>query len=128
MFACAVALVIEEEQREIEQSLLRDSLYMLWDSRKRKSDNAEGHLVTKRRYIQWDRDRAQQCIMEDYLGPVPKFNEDGFKRMFHVSRQNYDIIKTGTTSGLGNIAQTQVRATVSGMVLDVRSTLLSLFK
>ena len=35
------------------------------------------------------------------------------------SRQNYDIIKTGTTSGLGNIAQTQVRATVAGMVLDV---------
>ncbi|MEY8849830.1 efflux RND transporter periplasmic adaptor subunit [Psychroserpens sp. XS_ASV72] len=35
------------------------------------------------------------------------------------ARQNYDIIKTGTTSGVGNIAQTQVRATVSGMVLDV---------
>ena len=35
------------------------------------------------------------------------------------ARQNYDIIKTGTTSGLGSIAQTQVRATVSGMVLDV---------
>ncbi len=35
------------------------------------------------------------------------------------SRQNYDIVKTGTTSGLGEIAQTQVRATVSGMVLDV---------
>lgn len=35
------------------------------------------------------------------------------------SRQNYDIIKTGTTSGLGTAAQTQVRATVSGMVLDV---------
>ena len=35
------------------------------------------------------------------------------------ARQNYDIVKTGTTSGLGNVAQTQVRATVSGMVLDV---------
>ncbi|SDR67257.1 HlyD family secretion protein [Formosa sp. Hel1_31_208] len=35
------------------------------------------------------------------------------------ARQNYDIIKTGTTSGLGNVAQTQVRATVSGMILDV---------
>lgn len=35
------------------------------------------------------------------------------------AKQNYDIIKTGTTEGLGNIAQTQVRATVSGMVLDV---------
>ena len=33
--------------------------------------------------------------------------------------QNFDIIKTGTTSGLGDIAKTQVRATVSGMVLDV---------
>lgn len=35
------------------------------------------------------------------------------------SRQNYDIIKTGTTSGVGESAQTQVRATVAGMVLDV---------
>ena len=35
------------------------------------------------------------------------------------ARQNYDIIKTGTTSGLGNIAQTQIRATISGMVLEV---------
>ena len=35
------------------------------------------------------------------------------------AKQNYDIIKTGTTSGLGNIAQTLVRATISGMVLDV---------
>lgn len=35
------------------------------------------------------------------------------------AQQNYDIIKTGTTSGLGNIAQTLVRATISGMVLDV---------
>lgn len=35
------------------------------------------------------------------------------------SRQNFDIVKTGTTSGMGNVAQTQIRATVSGMVLDV---------
>jgi hypothetical protein len=31
--------------------------------------------------------------MDDYLGPVPKINEDGFKGMFHVSRQNYDMIR-----------------------------------
>ena len=36
-----------------------------------------------------------------------------------ASRQNYDIIKTGTTSGLGASANTEIRATVSGMVLDV---------
>lgn len=33
--------------------------------------------------------------------------------------QNYDIIKTGTTSGLGEAATTQVRSTITGMVLDV---------
>jgi hypothetical protein len=38
----------------------------------------------------WDRDRARECIMEDYLGNVPRFNDAGFKRMFRVSLQKYD--------------------------------------
>jgi len=35
------------------------------------------------------------------------------------ARQNYDIVKTGTTSGIGAAANTEIRATVSGMILDV---------
>ncbi len=36
------------------------------------------------------------------------------------AQQNYDILRTGTTSGaLGKYAQTAIRSTVSGMVLDV---------
>jgi HlyD family secretion protein len=35
------------------------------------------------------------------------------------AKQDYDIVRTGTTDGLGSYAQTTVRATVSGMVLDV---------
>ncbi len=35
------------------------------------------------------------------------------------ARQNYDIIKTGTTIGMGATANTEIRATVSGMILDV---------
>lgn len=35
------------------------------------------------------------------------------------AQQNYDIVKTGTTSGMGASANTEIRATVSGMVLDV---------
>lgn len=35
------------------------------------------------------------------------------------ARQNYDIVKTGTSSGLGASANTEIRATVSGMVLDI---------
>lgn len=36
-----------------------------------------------------------------------------------AANQNYDIVKTGTTSGMGSSANTEIRATVSGMVLDV---------
>ncbi len=35
------------------------------------------------------------------------------------ARQNYDIVKTGTTTGLGSNATTSVRATITGMVLEV---------
>ncbi len=35
------------------------------------------------------------------------------------ARQNYDIVKTGTTKGMGAAANTEIRATISGMVLDV---------
>ena len=36
-----------------------------------------------------------------------------------TARQNYDIVKTGTTSGLGVSATTLVRSTITGMVLEV---------
>lgn len=35
------------------------------------------------------------------------------------ARQTFDIVKTGTTSGIGSAANTDIRATVSGMVLEV---------
>ena len=35
------------------------------------------------------------------------------------AQQTYDIVRTGTTRGLGAAANTEIRATVSGMVLDV---------
>lgn len=37
----------------------------------------------------------------------------------NASVQNYDIIRTGTTSGLGNAATTLVRSTITGMILEV---------
>jgi HlyD family secretion protein len=38
---------------------------------------------------------------------------------YAASKQSFDIVKTGTTSGLGNYANTLIRSTVNGMVLDV---------
>ena len=37
----------------------------------------------------------------------------------HAAEQTFDIVKTGSTQGLGAVANTEIRATVSGMVLDV---------
>jgi HlyD family secretion protein len=41
------------------------------------------------------------------------------KQNYSAAKQDYDIAKTGTTSGLGNYANTTIRSTVNGMVLDV---------
>ena len=44
---------------------------------------------------------------------------DQAKQSYGASNKRYDIVKTGTTKGYGNAANTQIRATVSGMVLEV---------
>tara|TARA_R110002167_G_scaffold58974_12_gene167020 strand:+ start:1039 stop:2151 length:1113 start_codon:yes stop_codon:yes gene_type:complete len=44
---------------------------------------------------------------------------DQAKQTYAAANKRYDIVKTGTTAGYGNTANTQIRATVSGMVLDV---------
>lgn len=38
---------------------------------------------------------------------------------YSAAQQNYDIVKTGSTKGQGNAANTLIRSTVSGMVLDM---------
>lgn len=44
---------------------------------------------------------------------------DQAKQAYGAANKRYDIVKTGTTSGLSNAANTMIRATVSGMVLEV---------
>jgi len=41
------------------------------------------------------------------------------KQSFNAANQNYDIVKTGSTKGLGNSANTLIRSTVAGMVLEM---------
>jgi hypothetical protein len=48
----------------------------------------------KKRYIKWDRDRARHCIMDDYLGDLPRFSLDDFKRIFRISRHRYEEIRS----------------------------------
>ncbi len=41
------------------------------------------------------------------------------QQSYNAANRNYDIVRTGSTRGLGNTANTLIRSTVSGMVLDV---------
>ncbi len=41
------------------------------------------------------------------------------QQTYTAALQNYDIVKTGSTKGLGNSANTLIRSTVSGMVLEM---------
>lgn len=44
---------------------------------------------------------------------------DQAKQTYGAANKRYDIVKTGTTSGLSSAANTLIKATVSGMVLEV---------
>ena len=44
---------------------------------------------------------------------------DQAKQGYSAANKRYDIVRTGTTSGLSGAANTLIRATVSGMVLEV---------
>ncbi|SKC08977.1 HlyD family secretion protein [Sphingobacterium nematocida] len=67
----------------------------------------------------------RQKILFD-KGVISANDFDAAQTTFKQAQQTYsslqqsaEIIRTGTTSGLANIAQTRIRSTVSGMVLDV---------
>lgn len=41
------------------------------------------------------------------------------QQTYRAAQQTFEIIQTGTTSGVGNAANTQIRSTITGMVLEV---------
>lgn len=52
-----------------------------------------------------------------YDQALQRYNQE--KVILQGAQQTFDIVKTGTARGLGAAANTEIRATVSGMVLDV---------
>ncbi|MDT0675045.1 efflux RND transporter periplasmic adaptor subunit [Autumnicola musiva] len=66
----------------------------------------------------------QQALFEKGVISENDFQnvEVAYKRAqqtYKSAQQNFEIIKTGTTSGIGTAANTLIRSTINGMVLDV---------
>ncbi|MDX1753867.1 HlyD family secretion protein [Salinimicrobium sediminis] len=78
--------------------------------------------------INFDNERTnydrQKTLFEKGVISANEFQnaEVAYKRAeqnYRSAQQNYEIVRTGTTSGLGSAANTNIRSTVEGMVLDV---------
>ena len=96
ILAASVALEKEEYVAHIAEvaHVIGEALVRHRWSKRRPNINDEEIRVTRRRLICWDRERAEQCIRQDYLGECPKFGLDDFKRIFRVSRTSYDALKS----------------------------------
>ncbi|SNZ01025.1 efflux RND transporter periplasmic adaptor subunit [Flagellimonas pacifica] len=75
------------------------------DDQKRNYDR-QLSLFNKGVISQADLDRAQVTF-------------DQAKQSYRAANKRFDIVKTGTTSGFRNAANTLIRSTVSGMILEV---------
>ncbi len=75
------------------------------DDQKRNYDR-QLNIFKKGVISQADLDRAQVAF-------------DQAKQAYRAANKRFEIVNTGTTKGYGNAANTQIRATVSGMVLEV---------
>lgn len=82
-----------------------DAAKIAIDDQKRNYDRQSG-LFSKGVISKVDLERAQVAFEQA-------------QQNYKAANKRYDIVKTGTTSGYGNAANTMIRATVSGMVLEV---------
>jgi HlyD family secretion protein len=86
------------------KNAIEDARINLYDQRRNFERQSE--LFSKGVVSKVDQERAQVTY-------------DQAKQAYSAANKRYDIVQTGTTSGLSNAANTLIKATVSGMVLEV---------
>jgi hypothetical protein len=90
-----VSLVLDEKEYlvNVQSAIEIIASSLVLHRSKRQSAGAGCGRSVRRRYIEWDRARAQRCIVQDYLCAIPAFSLDDFKRIFWVSWSTYDSIR-----------------------------------
>ncbi len=82
-------------------------------------DGAKIDLDDQRRNLQRQKSLFEKGVISKVDLERAQVTHDQSKQAYRAANKRYDIVKTGTTRGFGNAANTQIRATVSGMVLEV---------
>jgi HlyD family secretion protein len=89
-------------------------------------NNAKNQIRTARINLENEKkiyDRQKELFEK---GVISANDFDQAQRSFDIAEQNlaaaketFEIVETGTTAGIGDAATTEIKATISGMVLDV---------
>ena len=83
--------IIEEMINEVAETYSMNTL--LGRRRRLDSDDDDGILIPKKRQmVHYDRPRARQCVMADWMGPSPMFNDKQFERTFRLRRSMVENI------------------------------------
>lgn len=82
-------------------------------------DEAKINLDDQLRNLQRQKGLFEKGVISKVDLERSQVSYDQAKQGYAAANKRYDIVKTGTTKGYGNAANTQIRATVSGMVLEV---------
>ena len=75
--------IVQESMNEIELPQPKSN------KRRRKRNRNDN---TKRKLNSYDRKRALDSVMADYLGPVPTFEDHQFERFFRLTRERVEFI------------------------------------
>ncbi|KAA2218579.1 MULTISPECIES: efflux RND transporter periplasmic adaptor subunit [Maribacter] len=82
-------------------------------------DRAKIDLDDQRRNLDRQRTLFEKGVVSKTDLERAEVAHDQAKQTYNAAMKRLDIIKTGTASGYGNEANTLIRSTVTGMVLDV---------
>ncbi|MCH8535000.1 MAG: efflux RND transporter periplasmic adaptor subunit [Flavobacteriaceae bacterium] len=89
------------------------------NSAKNQVRQAKINLDNERRIFQRQKDLFEKKVISANDYDLAKNQFDNAKQNLIAAEENYEIIQTGTTDDVGNAATTEIKATISGMVLSV---------
>ena len=77
---------------EMVRHVIHDHDVQLLSGKRQSSGATDLHPTKKWKQIKYDRERAKKCVMDDWLGSIPRFPDKSFERTFRIKHAMVDTI------------------------------------
>ena len=77
---------------EMVRHVIRDHDVQLLSGKRQSSGATDLHPTKKRKQIKYDREQAKKCMMDDWLGSIPRFPHKLFECTFRIKCAMLDTI------------------------------------